>query len=93
MGDELIELCEKTVSLLQEKRIGVDTLKNKLRYFPELKKSLHWHDCQSLHDIICDVVLPNLNLIEINFLKSIFRFFDLDKAPLQHYEEVSANKC
>ncbi len=88
MEDELILLCEKTISLLQKNGSEVNNLKDKLRYFRVLKKSLHWHDCQSLRDIICDVVKPNLTLVDIDYLKSIFRYFDLDKAPLQHYEEV-----
>ena len=91
MREELHELCEKTLSFLQEKNVGVSTLKKKLSYFGELKIDLK--NCRSLSNVIIDVIRPRLTLANIDYLESIFRHFKLKQEPLQHYKKLIEDFC
>ena len=85
-------LCAKTIELLNKGKCELLTVKSHLAFsFPELKPGLD--NCDSLEKVISDVIRPQLSLIDIDSLQSVYQLFDLSMEPIEEFEEVIREFC
>ena len=92
MRTALGELCNTTISLLYQKPVLVYELKSRLwRSFPELKDDLQ--KCDSLEEVLDDIIRPRVSLIQIDYLESIFGMFHLAKKPVKKYRKAVEDFC
>ncbi len=85
-------LCTQTIELLNKGECKLVTVKFRLASsFPELKLGLD--NCDSLEEVISDVIRPQLSLIDIDYLQSVHLLFKLSMEPIEEYEEVIREFC
>ena len=86
MRTALGQLCDGTVTLLHQKRVGVSKLKNRLELaFPELGSDLK--KCSSLNEVVKNVIRPRVSLVQIDYLEAVFDLFKLAKRAIQEYNQ------
>ena len=91
LKSDLGNLCTRTVTLLEEKKVELNDLKECLQStFPELNVGLQ--TCESLSDVI-HVIRPRLSLVAIGYLKCIFEWFSLPVVFLEAYKENTDFIC
>ena len=92
MRAALGDLCDTTISLLHQKEVAVSELKCRLwRSFPELKEDLQ--KCTSLEEVVDDIIRPQVSLIQIDYLETIFDKFHLATKFVKEYSQAVEAFC
>ena len=92
MRTDLGQLCASTVTLLSKKKVSVSDLKNKLKFsFPEMASGLK--ECNSLDEVVSDVIRPRVSLVQIDYLEAVFNLFKLAKGSIQKYKRKVDELC
>ena len=86
MRAALGQLCTSTVELLCQQKVDVEELKNQLEFaFPEL--GFDFEKCNSLNEVVKNVIRPRVSLVQIDYLETIFDLFNLAKRAIQEYNQ------